>query len=179
MAKTAKAVFTPQRNLQKDLAAAQVLKEQLKDILPEEGLDAATLHDMIEGETSLLETVEKVVGQIGMDEAAVAGITRYKTTLDARKSRLEARAELLRAMVLNVLDLLEEKRLDLPIATVVAKQTQQKLVLTEESDVPARFWKTPDPVLSRKDLIDALKAGEQVKGATLDNGGVTVQITFG
>lgn len=194
-----------QRDLQKDLGAAKVLKEHLLAIMPEDGLDPGTLRDMVEGETSLLETIEKVAFQIAQDKAAVEGIAKYESTLSARKSRLNKRVETLRAMLLNVLDLLEEDRFDLSIATLTKKRTPVQLLITAEPDVPSKYWVTPPATVSRKLLGDDLKsraaalealheqhpagipvevmeafrlAHPLIPGAELDNGGVTLQVNF-
>lgn len=204
----AKKTYTPnaQRDLEKDLGAAKVLKEHLLTILPEDGLDPATLHDMVQGETSLLETIEKVVELIGQDEAFAAGIAKHISTLQARKSRLEKRVDTLRAMIFNAMDMLEDKRIDLPIATLVLKLTPAKVVVIDEAEIPARFFETPAPVLVKKPLGDELKARRAafndleskhsdgripkeamdaflaafppIPGAELDNGSATIQITF-
>lgn len=204
----AKKTYTPnaQRDLEKDLGAAKVLKEHLLAILPEDGLDPATLKDMVEGETSLLETVEKVAQLIGQDEAFAAGIAKHISTLQARKSRLEKRVDTLRAMLFNVMNILEDKRMDLSIATLVLKVTPAKVVVIDEAEIPARFFETPAPQLAKKPLGDELKARRaayealemqhfdgkipkeamdaflatfpHIPGAELDNGGATIQITF-
>lgn len=169
------------RDMQKELAAAASLKAHLRSILSAD-LDAETLRDSIEGETNLLETVDAVIGQIGEDAARAEALGKFMTSLDGRKARLEARQELLRSLLVNALDVLGEKRLERPAATITFKATAPKLIVTNESQVPAKFWKQPEPVLNKKDLTDALKArGETdppIPGAELSNGGATVQIRF-
>lgn len=164
--------------LQNEINAATILREHLKEVLPEDGLDAQTLLDMVEGETNLLELLRKVVAQIGIDEASVEGVKTFVSTLEARADRIKKRAGMMRAMVLNALDIIEQKQLDLAIATVSKRPTPRAVVVTNEVAIPRRFWKTLEPTLMKKELGDALKAGETVEGAQLDNGGVTVQIKF-
>lgn len=169
------------RDMQKELAAATTLKSHLRHILDGD-LDAETLRDGIEGETNLLETVDAVIGQIGDDAARVEALTKFITSLDGRKARFEKRQELLRSLLVNALDVLGEKRLERPAATLTFKATAPRLIVTDESQVPTKFWKQPDPVLNKKELTDALKArGETdppIPGAELSNGGATVQIRF-
>lgn len=148
------------RDLEKDMRAAAALKAQLKDILGD-GLDALTLRDTIEGETDLFETVDAVVAQIGEDEARAGGIAKFMSSLAARKQRLENRADTMRTMLTNTLDMLEEKRLERPLATVTFKLTPPKLNVTDEAMVPSNYWKTPEPVLAKKELGDALKARKE------------------
>jgi DNA repair exonuclease SbcCD ATPase subunit len=159
MPAAARKEVTPARKLEFELEAAKTLKEQLRDILGNsQDLDAQTLKDTIEGETNLLEVVEAVVKQVGEDEARVEGIKEYSRALSARCTRLTNRADTLRSMLTNVLDLLGEKKLELPIATVTLKAVAPKLNVYDEPAVPSQFWRIPEPVLAKKDLTEALKA---------------------
>lgn len=148
----------PARDLERENAAAHALKDQLKAILGEQGTDAATLRDMIEGETGLFETIDAVMAQIAEDAAHVAGIEKFQAMLAARKERLEKRAELMRTMLLNSLDILGEKRLRRALGTLSVRNVAPKLVVTNEADIPSCWWRPSDPVLDRKGLTDALKA---------------------
>ena len=181
MANSKKAAPVVARDLEKDIGAAKVLKAHLVEILGEDDADAETVRDAIEGETDLFETICAVVGQIGEDEAAAQGIKAYVGKLEGRKSRLEKRGELLRAALMNALDLLGQPehrakaadivaamaaramaaltngKLDAAIATITLKPTPAKLNVVDEADIPARFWKTPEPVLDKATLTSALK----------------------
>lgn len=145
------------RDMAKEMAAAAALKEQLKAILGDTDDDAATLRDTIEGETDLLETVDAVLGQIGQDIARCEGIDKFKTTLEARAHRLKNRVETMRTMLTNTLDIIEQKKLERPLATVTLKAVAPKLNLVDEAAVPSAYWRKPDPELDRKALTDALK----------------------
>lgn len=159
MAVTAKkAPPTVQRNMEVVLATAGALKEQLKLLMGEDNADAITIRDTIEGETDLFEVIAKVALQIAEDESRVEGISAIKRTLDSRKQRLENRAELLRGLLINALDMLAEKKLELPLATISVKPLAPKLVITDEPAIHSAFWKKSDPVLDRQGLGDHLKA---------------------
>lgn len=159
MAATArKAPPTVQRDMEVVLAASTALKEQLKELLGgEENVDAITLRDTIEGETDLFEVLGKVALQIAEDETRMEGIGKIKRTADTRKQRLENRAELLRGLLLSTLDLLGEKKIELPIATISATALAPKLIVTDEPAIRSDFWKSPDPVLDHSELGDYLK----------------------
>lgn len=208
MAQAAKRPPTPQRDLEKENAAAAALKDQLKAILGEAETDVAILSDMIEGETDLFEAIDAVLAQIAMDYANIEGIGQVAEKLAARSERLGKRTELMRTMLLNSLDIIGQKKVERPLATVTAKDVAPKLVITNEADVPSKWWKPSDPTLDRKALTDALKTrdnalealeaeketiGEEaykaklaaileqhplIPGAELGNGSATVQIRF-
>jgi hypothetical protein len=170
------------RDLEKDIGAAKVLKAHLVELLGDDGSDAEVIRDAIEGETDLFETIDAVVGQIGLDEASAAGIERFASTLSARKARLEKRADMLRVTVMNAIDTISRDeahkaqlesivksiahramvaltggKVDATIATISLRATAPKLVTTNEAEIPTSFFKTPDPVLDRTALTNALK----------------------
>jgi hypothetical protein len=89
--------------------------------------------------------------------ARCEGLKKFKTTLDARAHRLENRIETMRAMLTNTLDMLEQKKLERPIATVTLKAVAPKLNLVDEAAVPSPYWRQPEPELDKKTLTDALK----------------------
>lgn len=170
------------RDLERDIGAAKVLKAHVIELLGEEAADAITLRDAIEGETSLFETFNAVVAQIAEDEAAADYLKRLMSTYDARRARLERRAELLRTTIMNALDTtgdssikidasliaaaiteraiaqLANGKLDATVATITAKAVAPKLVVTDEPMIPTIYWKPQDPVLDRSTLVTQLKS---------------------
>jgi hypothetical protein len=156
------------RDLTKELAAAEALKFQLKSVFEEGEIDTTLLKDMVEGETNLIETVDRIILQISLDEANLVGIGKSQATTQARKKRIEGRVDTMRTMLASALEILEEKRFERPLATITLKPTARKLLITEESEIPERFWKRPEPELSRKDLADAIKDYEETLRGKLD-----------
>jgi len=165
----AKKAFVPSvtRNLEKDLAAAEILKAQLKDMYGEE-TDIDLVKDMIEGETGLFEAVDGVLQQIGVDLAGAEAIAEFTKKLGARKKRLENRVETMRTMLLNAMDVLGETKFERPIATLTVKPVPPSLTVSDEAAVPTVYWSQPDPVLDRKKLTDALKLMRDTLAEKLD-----------
>lgn len=186
--------------LSKQMEAARLLREQIADIAAG---DADFIRDTIEGETSLHEQIGALVASIAEDEAVADGIKALLDNLGARKKRLEARADVKRALVACAMEIGELRKIDTPAGTVSLKPVPPKLIPTEESDIPARFWKVGDPILDRRALGDALKARDAalkeaqaiedqearalgiaaveaahppIPGATLSNGSLTISI---
>jgi hypothetical protein len=182
------------------MEAARLLREQIADIAAG---DADFIRDTIEGETSLHEQIGALAASIAEDEAVADGIKALLDNLGARKKRLEARADVKRALVACAMEIGELRKIDTPAGTVSLKPVPPKLIPTEESDIPARFWKVGDPILDRKALGDALKARDAalkeaqavedqevralaiaaveaahppIPGATLSNGSLTISI---
>jgi hypothetical protein len=165
------------RDLEKELAAAEALKFQLTSIYGEGEPDTVLLTDMVEGETNLFETVDRILLQIAVDEANLAGLNKTKSTMEVRKKRLEGRVDTMRSMLASALEIMEQKRLERPLATVTLKPTPRKVLVTDEAAIPAQFWKTPDPTLSKKELGDALEAHEETLQGKLDE--ITAAIEAG
>ena len=145
-----------QRDLQKELAAAHALKEQLKAVFGEDE-DVTLLRDTIEGQTDLLEIVDQVLGQILIDRELIAGIDVMAAKRELRKKRIDDRCRSMETMLLAVLSILDERRIERPLALIFTRAKPDKAVITDEALIPSNFFKTPDPELSKADLLRALK----------------------
>lgn len=161
-----------QRDLAKEMAAAQALREALKL----ETDDSEAIRDTIEGETNLHDAIASVMDDIREDEILVAGIEAMSKTLDERKKRLEDRIGWRRAAIERAMAIGELQNLQLPDATISLKSTAKQLVITDEAQLPSQYWKAQDPTLDKKALKDALKDGVDVPGAVLSNGSQTLSI---
>jgi hypothetical protein len=165
-----KKAFVPdvRRDLEKELAAAEALKFQLTSVFDEGESDTTLLKDMVEGETNLFETVDRIILQIALDEANLAGIDKAKSTIEVRKRRIDGRVDTMRTMLASALEILEQKRFERPLATITLKPTPPKVLITDEAAIPAQYWNTPDPTLSKKDLAKALKDHDETLRGKLD-----------
>lgn len=162
--------------LSKEMRAAQILMEQLKLVLDDERaeLDAEdddnsqVLLDTVEGETNLLEAVDTVLQRLAVLKAYQEAIKKAKQNMDARAARFAKSEESLRTMIANALEIIEQRKLERPLATVSLTQVAPKCTVTQEADIPSDYWKQPDPVLDKKKLTDALKVREKVIEAQLE-----------
>jgi hypothetical protein len=160
------------QNLANETAAASALRDTIAKLTD----DGETIRDTIEGETGLHEAISKVMGFIRDDEMLIVGIDRMLEALSARKTRLQDRVGYYRAAIEQAMTIGEIQTMELPDATVTVRRVQPKLEVVDESAIPAAFWTPQDPKLDRKAVTDALKAGQEVPGATLGNGGITLSI---
>lgn len=186
--------------LSKQMEAAKILREQIADIAAG---DTDFIRDTIEGETSLHEQISTLVASIAEDEALADGAKRLRDDIDGRRKRIEARADVKRSLVASAMEIGEIKKIETPAGTVSLKPMPPKVIVSEEAEIPSRYWKTGDPTLNRKALGDDLKTRfaalseaakiedpeERVKavtaadaahpaipGATLSNGSTTISI---
>ena len=158
---------------------------QLRSICGED--DVELLSDMIEGETSLEAFVGKMIELIGADEADSEGIKAYQQKLAARKKRLDQRAARLRVLLASVVTQLPGRKFRHALASVSAFDVDPKVILTDESQIPTKWWKRPDPVvdqsalrkhlLERERLLQSLKDGateeEQASAPRRDRSGLS------
>lgn len=163
------------RALQEETEAARSLLANVRDII---GDDEEAVRDAIEGETNLIEAIEATVARIAEVEAHQDAIATQIKAMGERKSRFEAQGERLRTALTVAMGAADLKKLELPLATLSRKPVPPKAVITNETDIPSKFWKPSDPKLDRKAVLDALKAKETVPGAELSNGSETIAIKW-
>ncbi len=157
--------------LQHELAHHQYLRQQLSAQFPD--ADEETLLDTLEGMTDLNEMVASVVRSRLDDLALHAALRARMSDMQERAGRLEQRADKKKDVVASVMERAGVKKLTEPDFTLSLRSTNPPLVVTDEGEIPEDFWKPQTPKLDRQGLINALKTGREVPGATLGNGGVT------
>lgn len=157
----------------REIEAARVLREQIADLA--QG-DEDFIRDTLEGETDLDGLVRRLIAGIGEDEAMAAGIDAYAKELDTRKDRLTKRAKLKRTLICSAMEIAGRPSMETDVGTVTLKAVAPTATITEEADIPAEFFKPQPPKLDKTALTAALREGREVPGATLSNGGSTIQI---
>jgi len=187
-------------DLHKQMEAAKVLKAQIADLVAG---DPEFLSDAIEGETNLFEQLDALVISVRADEALADGTERLIERLKIRKEAIDKRAETKRSLIGSAMEIAEIRSRETPAGTVTLKKIPPKVIVTEEADIPSSYFKTPDPRLDLKAIGAALKARSKalddaaavevpeereaaraaaetafppIPGATLSNGGTTIQI---
>lgn len=159
--------------LQQEANAARALKDALA-LIP--NMDDETVRDTIEGETSLHEAIAAVLADIDEDEMLVTGIATMVGRLCERRSRLDGRIDARKAAIQKAMEIGEIKTLQTPSGTLSLRSVPRGLDITDEKLIPWEYFVPAEPRLDRKKLKDALKAGKEVAGAVLDNGGQTLSI---
>lgn len=132
--------------------------------------------DAIEGETNLGEAIDAAVARIAQIEGLLLGIKALSDDLAARKARLEKQGDSLRAAILIAMETVGLPSHEGPLATVSLRSTGRRVQIVDEPAIPVQFWKPMPPALDKNKLGIALRAGELVTGAKLDNGGLTINI---
>lgn len=138
--------------------------------------DEILKHDMVEGETSLLEAVARGIAEIDECEVMISGIKAKVAEFVARQKRAEARVEMLRGLMEQALVIAGIRTLKLDVATLSIKELLPRGIVTDEAAIPAEFWKQPDPVLDRAAINKAIGDGQNVPGVVASNKTTSIQI---
>lgn len=145
---------------------AEALKAELRVITQN---DEDVVRDTLDGATDIEAILDFILLQEGEDQGTLKGIKDFVQTIEARRKRIETRIEALRKLAMKAMQLRGDKTIRRPLGTISVQPKAPAIDDTslDESRIPAKFWKRPDPVLSRAAVLDALKAGEEVPGAKL------------
>ena len=164
------------RTIQIEGEAARVLLAYIKDIV---GDDEEMTLTAIEGETSFLEAVDAALARIAEVTAHAEAIAAQALALRDRKERFLYQGECIRTALHVALEQAGLRKLERPQATLSVRAVPAKAEILDEAAIPVKFWKEQAPKLDKKAVLEALKAKEDVPGASLSNGGETIAIRFG
>lgn len=156
----------------------EAAKKLLRSMRDEDAADEELVTDTIEGETGLFEAIDAALSEIDECEILITGLKKKEQDFEARRKSAEVRADRIRAMIEQAMIATEQQSIRLPSATVSLRTIKPGVVITNEADIPARFWieqERPAPKLDKKALAEALKT-ETITGASLDNGGVGLSV---
>lgn len=163
---------TTDHALHREIQAADILRQTLRDIA---GGDEEAIRDTIEGETSLRELIAMTATDIATDIGLVRGAEEAIKAVRERKDRIEKRIAMRRVAVQTGMESAGIKTLETPVATLTLKAVPPSAIILDEASIPSAYWEPQDPKLSKRAVLDALKAGTDVPGAQLSNGGTTLQ----
>ena len=156
------------------LANHEYLKEQLRVQFPD--ADDQVLADTLEGISDLDQLLIALIRSADEDQILVNGIKARIEELTERKKRLEHRIEAKAGIALRTMERANLPKIEAPDFTLSTRRTPASVVITDEKVIPAQFWRAQDPVLDKKAISEALKAKNEVPGASLSNGGVSLAI---
>lgn len=137
----------------------------LREICGDE--DDDLLDGMIDGELDVGSLVGKMIELIQTDQSDCEAIKNYQTKLLDRRKRLESRVGRLRTLLASVVTELPGRTYRHALAHVRAFDVDPRLIVIDESAIPAAYWIPQDPklnepavrkhLLRRQTLIDLLR----------------------
>lgn len=154
------------------------LVDQLKMIQAQaDDIDPQTLADTLEGLTGEIEIKAQNVALFAANRMALAGaVMDTADRMKARGQKILAQVEQLQAYIKVQMERSGVKTIEGPQLTLKIKLNPPKAIIDFEGQLPVIFMRQPDPppppvpVPDRKKILDALKAGEVVPGAHLEQG---------
>lgn len=148
-----------------------------RDLVAELASDDDTLnHDMVEGETGLMEAIDIALDEIDGTDVVIDGCAAKIKQLKAREDAAKRRQERVRGLVEQAMLLTGFDTIKRPCATLSVASRQPKAIVTDESAIPTKFYKQPDPVIDKTAINEAVKGGEDVPGVSMTNGGTSLTI---
>ena len=146
------------------------LLESMGDVDPE------SLLLSLESETNLPEMVCKIYDAILEYDIYASGLKSKIEDLSERKTRIERSAETLRGVIFIAMEKANLQKVSHICATLSIKKTARQTVINDEMLIPSDYWKRPDPELDKSKIKEDLKAGVDIPGCTLSNGGAALSI---
>jgi hypothetical protein len=142
---------------------------------PELATDEETLADTLEGVSRLPEAIAAVIRSALDDEADCTSIAERIKHLQARRKRLEERADRKRALALHFCQEGRLQRIPAPDFTASVSMTKGRVIITDDralGDAWMRIKKESD----KTKIGEALRLGVQVDGAELSNPAPTLRV---
>ncbi len=144
-----------------------LLRQRLIEAFPR--IDNETLHDTLEGITTLEELIAETIRSALIDESFCAGLSHRLEDMRERASRLEHRAARKRQWALEAMSDAGLRKLEQADFTASVRAGAPSLVVEAESEIPSDYWVPQPPRLARSAVLQALKRGAEVPGAHLSN----------
>jgi len=162
----------PTYSLERATAAAKSLADAMRTD------DDDLIADMIEGETDAMEGVSRVLRWISERNAYIAALKTVEADMAERRKRFEEGVDTARAALATFMDTVGLSKIERPEATISLRPASPSVAYAADFD-PERLpeelrrWKCE---ADRPAVKAALEAGEEVPGATLNNGGTVLTV---
>lgn len=150
------------------------LRRRLIEADPE--IDETTLLDTLEGATNLNEAIGEVI-RAALEEEALADSLRGRMgAMRERLERIETSCAKKRDVAQAVMEDAGIEKILEPDFTVSLRVSPPGVAVLNEADIPEPYWIPQAPKLDRKGILDTLKTGVHVPGATFTNAKVTLAV---
>ncbi len=155
------------RPLKLEVQRYLLLRQRLIEAFPR--IDNETLHDTLEGITTLEDLIAETIRSALLDEAFRAGLSQRLDDIRERSSRLEQRAAKKRQWALEAMSEAGLRKLEQADFTASVRRGVPSLIVEAESEIAPEYWTPQPPKLARQALLQALKQGTEIPGAYLSN----------
>lgn len=159
--------------LRYEIDAAKGIMAVVADII---GDDDELLTETLEGETDIHAAIGLGLDRILSLDVLIDGADMALGRIKQRRDRLDRQRQLLREAIAMAMETANVRKIEHALGTVSLRSVAPSVLTPVEADIPSEFWKPQPPKLDRRALLAALKDGRTIPGATLSNGGQTIQI---
>jgi hypothetical protein len=160
------------------LLAAEDVAREVKALLaeyPQLADDDELFRDMLEGNTRFDEIMDRLLGEMRDNEMLAEAASARIAKIRERQTRLTHRMNFYRGLMHRLLTLTGLKSVALGEGKIIVVNSPDKVIVTDENAIPDAFCKiTREP--NKTAIKNALKSGTYIPGATLSNGGTTIQV---
>ena len=150
------------------------LRRRLIEADPE--IDDTTLFDTLDGATNLTEALGEVIRAALYEEALAVGLRARLADMKKRLERIENASARKREVSLGVMEDAGIEKIHAADFTASLRVSQPGVEVVNEAEIPEPYWIPQPPKLDRKGVLDALKGGTMVPGATFANSKVSLAI---
>jgi hypothetical protein len=149
-----------------EVARYSEFKRRIEEIEPD--IDERTLHDTLEGATQLNEVIVGIVRSAMDDSLFIAALKERIVEMRERLERIQTREKRKRDLALEAMQQAGLNKIQAPDCTISIRAGPPSLHVEDEAQVPEWFWIPQPAKLDKRRIIDCLKAGDIVPGATLE-----------
>jgi seryl-tRNA synthetase len=153
-----------------------VLKDRLKEAFSLDEDDQALI-DTLEGESDFRDLCAQALREVKAREAMAEGLAALINSLKARRERMEASAERVRALVAEAMLEAGEKKLAAPDMTISVRQGKPRLII-DEARLPLAYKVEKITHKVDRDAVQrAVDRGDVPQGVQIANGAPFVTIS--
>jgi hypothetical protein len=162
------------QTVKSELVIFSELRRRLTELYAD--LDEQTLADTLEGATNLREALAALIRSALEDEALAKGLRSLLDRMKERLSRLEARADSKRLIVLDTMKAAALQKCVEPDFTASLRTVAPSLVILCETEIPTQFLTPQPPKIDRRSLLQALNDGASIPGVSLSADQLTLSV---
>jgi hypothetical protein len=157
---------------------AQTVKAEIGKLLasyPELTEDDTLRADSIEGETDAAKLIERALSERREAETLAEAVGSRISDLSARKSRLQRKADAMKALIVGVMRAARLNTIILPEASIWATKGRVSVNVLNLDDLPQGYYRVKREA-DKGAIKSALEQGEEIPGAELVTGEPTLTI---
>lgn len=158
--------------------SAGVVEQQIQALMnehPDIMFDEDLKEDMLLGSTDFYELVGKIHLNIMHNSALMHSLIDILDDINRRREVLRNRVDFQRALIKRLMEVADQRSIDLPTAKISLGKSPAKVIITDEGAIPDEFVRVKrEP--NKTAIKEALVGGKDVPGATLSNGGTSLTI---